>query len=188
MQKYYCIIERQVLRPNIWFENFMEQMSRQGCRLSGQTWWCHQMETFSALLTLCAGNSSVTGEFPSQRAGDVELWCSLICAWTNGRANNRDAGDLRRHRAHYDVTVNEGGIQRTLDTSRYLLSKKVRKDTQQLAINIHSLNKVLDIFLSYCVQYRATFDPDISPVYICCSGTNGYSIKKRLSFAIVCLG
>ena len=25
------------------------------------------METFSALLVLCAGNSPVTGEFPSQR-------------------------------------------------------------------------------------------------------------------------
>ena len=31
------------------------------------TWWRHQMETFSALLVLCAGNSPVTGEFPSQR-------------------------------------------------------------------------------------------------------------------------
>ena len=30
-------------------------------------WWRHQMETFSALLVLCAGNSPVTGEFPSQR-------------------------------------------------------------------------------------------------------------------------
>ena len=30
---------------------------------------------------------------------------SLIYAWTNGWANNRDAGDLRRHRAHYDVIV-----------------------------------------------------------------------------------
>ena len=29
-------------------------------------WWRHQMETFSALLALCAGNSPVTGEFPSQ--------------------------------------------------------------------------------------------------------------------------
>ena len=29
--------------------------------------WRHQMETFSALLALCAGNSPVTGEFPSQR-------------------------------------------------------------------------------------------------------------------------
>ena len=30
---------------------------------------------------------------------------SLICAWTNGWINNRDAGDLRHHRTHYDVTV-----------------------------------------------------------------------------------
>ena len=33
------------------------------------------------------------------------LIVSLICAWTNGWVNNRDAGDLRRHRAHYGVTV-----------------------------------------------------------------------------------
>ena len=31
------------------------------------TWWRHQMETFSASLAICAGNSPVTGEFPSQR-------------------------------------------------------------------------------------------------------------------------
>ena len=30
---------------------------------------------------------------------------SLICAWTNVWVNNRDAGDLRRHRAHYDATI-----------------------------------------------------------------------------------
>ena len=30
-------------------------------------WWRHQMETFSALLALCAGNSPVTGKFPAQR-------------------------------------------------------------------------------------------------------------------------
>ena len=30
-------------------------------------WWRHQMETYSALLALCAGNSPVTGEYPSQR-------------------------------------------------------------------------------------------------------------------------
>ena len=30
---------------------------------------------------------------------------SLICAWTKSWINNRNAGDLRRHRAHYDVTV-----------------------------------------------------------------------------------
>ena len=30
-------------------------------------WWRHQMETFSALLALCAGHSPVPDEFPTQR-------------------------------------------------------------------------------------------------------------------------
>ena len=30
-------------------------------------WWRHQMETFSALLTICAGNWSASDEFPAQR-------------------------------------------------------------------------------------------------------------------------
>ena len=33
------------------------------------------------------------------------LMFSLISAWINGWANNRDPGDLRRYRAHYDVFV-----------------------------------------------------------------------------------
>ena len=33
------------------------------------------------------------------------LMFSLICAWINGWVNNREAGDLRRHSAHYDVRV-----------------------------------------------------------------------------------
>ena len=37
------------------------------CLLMGEPWWRHQMETFSALLALCEGNSPVTSEFPSQR-------------------------------------------------------------------------------------------------------------------------
>ena len=32
---------------------------------------------------------------------------SLICAWINDWVNNREAGDLRRDRAHYGVTVME---------------------------------------------------------------------------------
>ena len=33
------------------------------------------------------------------------LMFSLNCAWINGWVNNRNAGDLSRHRAHYNVTV-----------------------------------------------------------------------------------
>ena len=40
---------------------------REKCRHSDISWWRHQMQTFSALLAFCAGNSPVTDEFPSQR-------------------------------------------------------------------------------------------------------------------------
>ena len=33
------------------------------------------------------------------------LMFPLICVWINGWVNNREAGDLRRYRAHYDVIV-----------------------------------------------------------------------------------
>ena len=33
------------------------------------------------------------------------LMFSLICTWTSSWVNNGDAGDLRRHRSHYDVIV-----------------------------------------------------------------------------------
>ena len=38
------------------------------------------------------------------------LMFSLICARTNDWVTNRDAGDLRRHRAHYDVIVMNGPV------------------------------------------------------------------------------
>ena len=57
------------------------------------------METFSALLAICAGNSSHKGQWRGA------LMLSLICARINGWVNNGEAGDLRRNHAHYDVTV-----------------------------------------------------------------------------------
>ena len=35
---------------------------------------------------------------------------SFICAWINGWVKNREAGDLRRHYAHYDVIVMKSNI------------------------------------------------------------------------------
>ena len=48
---------------------FARLFYRSSCesRRLGITWWRHQMETFSALLAICAGNSPVPGEFPTQR-------------------------------------------------------------------------------------------------------------------------
>ena len=64
------------------------------------------METFSALLAICAGNSPVPGEFPAQRpvTRSFDVFFDLY-VWINGWENNREAVDLRRYRAHYDVIV-----------------------------------------------------------------------------------
>ena len=47
------------------------------------------MEIFSALLAVWRG----------------ALMFSLVCVWINDWVNSREAGDLRRYRAHYDVHV-----------------------------------------------------------------------------------
>ena len=69
------------------------------------SWWRHQMEPFSALLALCAGNSPVPVTSPHKDQWRGALVFSLICAWINDWVNNREADDLRRHRGHYDVNV-----------------------------------------------------------------------------------
>ena len=63
------------------------------------------METFSALLTIWAGNSPVPVNSSHKGQWRGALVFYLICKWINGWVNNREAGDLRRYRAHYDVTV-----------------------------------------------------------------------------------
>ena len=70
-------------------------------------WWRHQMETFSALLALCAGNSPVPVISPDKCQWRGALTSSFICARINGWVNNGEAGDLRCYRVHYDVTVME---------------------------------------------------------------------------------
>ena len=63
------------------------------------------MEIFSALLAICAGNSPVLGEFPTQRPVTRGFDVSFDCVWINGWVNNGEAGDLKHYRTHYDVSV-----------------------------------------------------------------------------------
>ena len=67
-------------------------------------WLRHQMATFSALLARSPVNSPHKGQWRGA------LMFSLIGVWTNAWVNNRDAGDLRRHRADYDVTIDKSHI------------------------------------------------------------------------------
>ena len=72
---------------------------------NANSWWRHQMETFSTLFALCAGKSLVPVNSPHKGQWRGALIFSLICVWINHWVNNREAGDLRQHRDHYDVTV-----------------------------------------------------------------------------------
>ena len=92
-----------------------------------QPYW--RVTAFSALLALCEENPPVTGGFPSQRpvtwSFDVFF---LICAWTNGWASNRDV-DLRRHHAHYNVTVIAILMMQIYCTELYFMNLTVIKLT-----------------------------------------------------------
>ena len=74
--------------------------------LDPRSWWRCQTETFSALLAHCAGNSPLSpmNSLHKGHWGGV-LMLSLIRTGTNGWENSSDEGDLRRNRAHYEVTV-----------------------------------------------------------------------------------
>ena len=78
----------------------------------GVSWWRHQMETFSALLALCAGNSPVTGEFAAQRPVTRSFEVSFdLCL--NKRLSKQSWGwwfetpsrSLWRHRNVFDQNI-----------------------------------------------------------------------------------
>ena len=58
---------------------------------------------------------------------------SLIYAWINGRVKDCEAGDLRRHRTHYDVIV----MSRSLTINNVVL-----KSTRNLIMNYHFPNDI----------------------------------------------
>ena len=109
-------------------------------------WWRHQMETLSALLALCAGNSPVTcDEFPSQtpvtRSFDV---------LSDLRVNER-LSDLRCYHAHCDVI----GMQNDKAFIVKLLTSEWVAPQKRLAQHA-ALRFKLDAFCSYWVR-RCSF-------------------------------
>ena len=89
----------------------VSSFAKWGCfRVINSLWfWLIQDDVikwiFSASLALCEGNPPAPVEFHYKGQWRRILMFTLICARTNDLANNRNAGELRRHRAHHDVTV-----------------------------------------------------------------------------------
>ena len=57
-------------------------------------------DMMTSLLAFFCGQFTGHQWIPRAKASDAELWCFFL-----SRVNNREAGDLRRHRTHYDVTA-----------------------------------------------------------------------------------
>ena len=99
-----CIIYTQIIESSLWY-----LLLKRGpwpielVFIAYSAWWRNQMETFSALLAICAGNLPVNSPHKGQWRG--ALMPSLICACINSCVNNRKAGDLRGHRTHCFVNV-----------------------------------------------------------------------------------
>ena len=66
-----------LLHPWEWLQNLDLHLDTPGYRQQINPWWRHQMEAFSALLTLRAGNSPVRW-IPRTKASDAELWCFCL--------------------------------------------------------------------------------------------------------------
>ena len=127
------------------------------------------MGTFSALLALCAGNSPVNSPHKGQWRG--ALMFSLICTEINGWVNNREVGDLRSHRTHYDVIV--------------MMDKSHESGNYDIRYNKTQQNT---IFRGYALRYH----PALSKINnmhaqsrrICISALNMYTVS--LDFLCFC--
>ena len=88
------------------------------------------------------------------------LLFSLICAWINGWVNNREAGDLRSHSTHYDVTV----IMLTVCTLLYLVMiwySSVYCHCIQKIVNLTTLSSLVVPQVVITTTYGATNDDKV---------------------------
>ena len=97
------------LSKSVWFVACLEN------RLACSRWYGLPMmtspngNTFPVTGLLCGEFQRSPVNSPHKGQWREALMFSLICAWTKCWVNNREAGDLRRHHAQYDVTVMQMG-------------------------------------------------------------------------------
>ena len=77
---------------------------------------------------------------------------SLICVWINGGVNNRKAGDLRRHRGHYNVKVMINPVNWVVIGSGVSLFHK-----QCQAVAYATASSSISYSALFCHPYRHSF-------------------------------
>ena len=73
------------INPSIWYPHSRYYAATPGnvLELISDSWWHHEMETFTVLPALCEDNQTATVAFPVQRASDMVLQCivNLTVEW-----------------------------------------------------------------------------------------------------------
>ena len=90
--------QRKVIRQEVPWWNPVGRIRKGVCIIL----WRNQMETFTRYWPFARGIHRSPVDSP-QKGQWRELWCFLWSAPEQTVEQTRDAGDLRRHRAHYDV-------------------------------------------------------------------------------------
>ena len=103
--------------------------------------------------------SPVNSPHKGQRRG--ALMSSLICARINGWVNNREAGDLRRHHAHCDVTVMEW--LKTKLQHPTIRTTQFHRNTREKA-EYHSYDMGMYIFTSHYFLWGIITHPSLNKV------------------------
>ena len=86
---------------------------------------------------------------------------TLICAWINGWVNSREAGDLRRHGAHYDVSE--------MTTRQLQKCNMITQASANFEVSFLSLFYVIHIYEFYefiwKIQHAITRPNRIKPIF-----------------------
>ena len=110
------------------------------------------------------------------------LMFSWLCAWINGWVNNDEAGDLRRHRAHYGVIVmlkpNRTYVNTYVRCSWYLLRKCYVMNLFQKRNDGYPRYKITDNELHKLWLYKLPRDLSVA--------RHGYDILSKKYFVIYC--
>ena len=90
-----------------WFLDIRPLWIKRFCVIAADTWWRHQIEKKSALLVLCAENSPVTGEFPTQRplTRSFDVFFDLRLNKRLSKHSRDRWYETPSHPFSYDVTV-----------------------------------------------------------------------------------
>ena len=101
--------------PTAWRRKKSSALKKSFWMFAHAHWWVHGGDLDSDEPTWIIEHvilATITGitiwlhcGFPHKGRWRGAYMFSLVCVWTNGWANNRDAGNLRGHHVHYGVTV-----------------------------------------------------------------------------------